>query len=302
MDLSTLQLFCDVARIGSFAGAARLRDLDPSSVSRAVAGLETELGIRLFQRSTRRLSLTEAGAVYLTHAEAVVGELEQARDSARAVSQGPAGTLRLTTSVAFGTLRVVPLIERFRAAFPDLRLELLLTDSNVELVADRIDLAIRLAPYPDGDLTGAKLLDTRYRVCASPGYLAAAGGLERPTDIAGCRALLLGLPEHRTGWLFRDRAGKVTEVPVGGDIVISSVLALRAATIAGLGPALLADWMVDDDIAAGRLVRLFPDHEVTATSFETAAWLLYPSRAFLPAKVRVTIDFLRRQLRRPATD
>lgn len=298
MELTTLQLFCDVAQAGSFAGAARLRDLDPSSVSRAIAGLEAELRIRLFQRSTRRLSLTEAGAVYLAHAEAVVDELEQARDRARAVSRGPTGTLRLTTSVAFGTLRLVPLIERFRAAFPDLRLELLLTDSKLDLVADRIDLAIRLAPHPGGDLIGAKLLDTRYRLCASPGYLAAAGGLALPSELCDRRVLLLGLPDHRTGWLFRDRAGQVEELPVGGDIVISSVLALREAALAGLGPALLADWMVDADIAADRLVRLLPDYEVTATSFETAAWLLYPSRAFLPDKVRLTIDFLRWQLQR----
>lgn len=106
--------------------------------------------------------------------------------------------------------------------------------------------------------------------------------------------LLLNLPEFRTGWLFaKDKADDVVEVPVRGDIVISNVLALRDAALAGLGPTLLADWLVRDDLRAGRLVDLYPGHRVTATSFDTGAWLVYPSRRFLPRRTRLTIDFLR---------
>jgi DNA-binding transcriptional LysR family regulator len=111
-------------------------------------------------------------------------------------------------------------------------------------------------------------------------------------------SLLFALPEFRRSWLFRDTKGIVDEVPVRGDMVISNALALRDCAIAGLGPALLADWLIDEDIAAGRLVHLFPDYQAAATTFETAAFMLYPSRAFLPNKVRVTIDFLRRHLGR----
>ena len=298
MDLNTLQLFCDVARLGSLAAAARHRGLDPSSVSRGVAAIEAELGVRLFHRTTRTLSLTEAGAVYLSRAEAVVNELEQARDSVRAISAGPAGTLRLTASVAFAQICIVPLIHQFRDAFPDLKLELLATDRNLDIVAERIDLAIRLAPDRSGELIGSRLMDTRYRVVASPAYLARAPRLTQPADLSKHRILLFDLPEFRSAWRFRGPDGQIVEVAVNGDVVISSALALRESALNGLGPALLANWLIDADIADGRLLYLFPGHQATATSFDTGAWLLYPSRAFLPAKVRLAIDFLRRQLAR----
>ncbi len=296
MNTDSLRLFVEVARLGSFAAVARPAGLDPSSVSRAIAGLESELGLRLFQRSTRRVTLTEAGDLYLHRVEAIVEELERARDEALAVSAGPSGTLRLTTSTAFGHTCLLPLIPAFRAAFPALKMELVLTDANLDLVAERIDLAIRLAPSIDADVVGVKFLDTCYRVCASPDYLKATPPILAPADLARHDCLLFTLPEFRTRWLFRDARGAIQEVPVQGDLVISSAMALRDGALAGLGPALLANWLVDDDIAAGRLVDVFPDFRVAATSFETGAWLLYPSRNFLPNKVRLAIDFLRQRL------
>lgn len=296
MNLNVLQTFVEVARQGSFAAAARAVDTDPSLISRAVAGLEKELGVRLFHRSTRQMALTEAGALYLARAEAVVEELAHARDEARAVSAEPQGTLRLTTSVAFGQACLMPLMPAFRSRFPDVRLELILTDQNLDLVGERIDLAIRLAPSIESDMICAKLFATRYRVCASPAYLAKAPQLTKPVDIGEHDALLFSLPAFRSRWLFRDAAGAVTEAPVRGGMVLSNALALRDAMLAGLGPALLANWLVDEDIAAGRCVDLFPDYAVAATTFDTAAWLVYPSRRFLPEKVRVALDFLRERL------
>lgn len=302
MDLQNLRLFVEVARRGSFAAVARDRHFDPTSVSRAVATLEAELGFRLFQRTTRRMALTEAGALYLERVEALVDELGHAADAARAVQSGPIGNLRLTTSVAFGQTCIVPLLPAFRAAYPALKLELLLTDANLGLIADRIDLAIRLGPRSDDNLIGVKLFDTRYRVCASPAWLDRAGPLTAPEELEAHSCLLFDLPDFRTRWLFRDGAGRERQVAVQGEVVISNALALRDCCLAGMGPALLADWLIDEDIAAGRLCDLFPDYQVTATDFETAARLLYPSRAFLPNKVRVAIDFLRDRLaRRPVT-
>ena len=296
MEMRSLQVFVDVARRGSFAAAARARGLDPSSVSRTIVALEREVGIRLFQRTTRRLALTEAGAGYFRRIEALLDELDRAREEAQAVSAAPSGTLRLTASVAFGQVCLVPLLDRFREAFPGLALELLMTDANLDLVAERIDLAVRLAPDIGVDLVCAKLADTRYRVCASPGYLASAPPLEAPSALSWHACLRFMLPEFRSRWLFRDKAGEVEEVPVTGALLISNALALREAALAGLGPSLLPTWLIGSELASGRLVDLFPDYEVTATSFETAAWLLYPSRAFLPNKVRVAIDFLRQHL------
>ena len=297
MDVDTLRIFIDVARRGSFAAVARERGLVPSSVSRSLAQLEGELGVRLLQRTTRRLTLTEAGALYLARVEDLADMLDDARNAAHTLNASPAGTLRLTCSVAFGHKCLTPLLPGFRAAFPALKLEMLLSDANLDLVAQRIDLAIRLGPSIDVDVISARLFKTHYRVCASPGYLARITPPLLPGDLTACRCVLFALPEFRSRWLFRDAAGSVTEVPVDGDLVISNALAVRDCALAGLGPALLPHWLIDGDIAAGHLVDLFPTYQVAATSFDTAAWLLYPSRSFLPNKVRVAIDFLTARLR-----
>lgn len=295
MNLENLRIFVAVARQGCFATVARNYDMDPSSVSRAIASLESELGVRLFQRSTRRMALTEAGDIYFDRIEAVVDELDHAGDEARAANAGPVGTLRLTASVTFGCKCLVPLLPQFRALFPKLKLELLLTDTNLDLVSERVDLAVRLGPQGESGLISIKLFDTHYRVCASPDYRLQQKHLQVPDDLRTHRCLLFTLPNFQSRWLFYDRDGLISEVCVDGDIVISSALALRDCALAGMGPALLADWLVDEDLAEGRLVDLFPDYQVTATNFKTAAWLLYPSRAYLADKVRVTIGFLQQQ-------
>jgi DNA-binding transcriptional LysR family regulator len=296
MDFENLRIFVEVARRGSFAAVARDRNVDPSSISRAVASLEEELGTRLFQRSTRRMGLTEAGDIYFGRVAALVDELDHARDETLAVAARPVGTLRLTASVAFGNRCLLPLLPAFRALYPALKLELLLTDTNLDLLAERVDLAIRLGASVDSSLVGVKLFDTRYHVCVSPEYLAQGKPLRVPEDLSAHPCLLFTLPEFRSRWLFRDQAGQVRGVPIDGDVVISNALALRTCALSGMGPALLANWLIGDDLAQGRLIDPFPDHVVTANDFDTAAWLLYPSRSYLPNKVRVMIDFLKQQL------
>ncbi len=223
-----------------------------------------------------------------------IEELERARDEVISTRADPVGTLRLTASVAFGEMWLVPLLPEFRETFPRLKLELMLTDANLDLVAERVDLAIRLAPTDPPDVIGVKLFATHYRVCASPGYIERHGAPLMPAALGEHSSLLLALPEFRSRWLFR-RGAESEDVAVQGDLVISTPLALRSAALAGLGPALLADWLCGADVAAGRLVDLYPEHEVTATSFDTAAWLLYPSRDHLPRKTRAAADFLRRK-------
>jgi DNA-binding transcriptional LysR family regulator len=295
-----LKTFVDVARLGSFAHAARELNLDPSSVSRTVAALESELGVRLFQRTTRKLSLTEAGHLYLARVAPLVDELELARDEALAISKGinnqAQGTLRMTSSVAFGVTQLTPLLPEFHRQHPQLKVELLLTDSNLNLVNERIDLAVRLGAQFEGDAVLTKLMRTRYRVCASPSYIAKYGAPKTPADLAKHRCLLLTLPEFRHEWHFKDAKGKIQSVSVDGDIIISSPLALRRCAIDGMGPVLLTDWLANEAIADGTLVDLFPHLHATATSFDTGVWLLYPTRAYLPLKVRVMVDFLKSKI------
>ncbi len=295
MDIKELRLFIETAHAGSFAAVARAHDLDPSSISRTIAGLEAELGIRLFHRTTRKLSLTEAGDIYLRQIEPLIEDLTRAGDAALAVSTEPAGILRITCSVAFGHECIMPLIGQFHQEFPNLKLELLVTDSNIDLVTERIDLAIRMAASIDENVIGTKLMETRYRVCASPEYIREHGRPATPLTLSEHSCLLFMLPDYRTRWYFRDKSGQISEVQVKGNIEISNALAIKAGALAGHGPALLADWLIDRHIASGELVDLFPKYDVTATTFDTAAWLLYPSKAYLPNKVRVAIDFLKRE-------
>jgi DNA-binding transcriptional LysR family regulator len=296
MNLNDLSLFAETARMGSFAAVAKARGTDPSTISRSIAALESHLGLRLFQRTTRSLSLTEAGDLYLTRVMPLVEEILHTTAAARAQRSEPTGTLRLTASVTFGQAMIQPLLPAFCAAYPDITLECLFTDQNLDLVADRIDLAIRLAPAIEGDLIASRLMTTRYRVVASPSYLATAPALTTPSDLSHHQLLLFAIRPFRTRWLFKDLSGTITETPVTGSIILSPAGAILDTALSGLGVALLPSYLTDRHIAAGRLTRLLTDYAVTATSFDTGAWLVYPSRSFLPAKTRAMADFLRANL------
>ncbi len=299
MEMDSLKMAALVARHGSFAAAARILVVDASTVSRTVASVERDIGLRLFQRNARSLTLTEEGAAYLERIGPLLLEMEHAADDARLLQTLPSGTLRMTASVAFAHECIIPHLAEFHALYPKIVLELLPTDANVDILAEKIDLAVRLAPAPAGDFISTRLLDTRYRVCASPAYLDREGGLTHPGELAGRNCLRFALPDFRSNWKFR-RDSEIVTVPVSGSTLIANALGLRRAARDGLGPALLGDWLVAADLAEGHLVDLLPDWDCTATDFDTGAWALYPSREFLPRKVRVMIDFLKVRLRRNA--
>lgn len=293
MNIESLKIVVLVARHGSLAAAARAENLDPSSVSRIVASVEEEMGIRLFQRTTRRLAVTEEGQAYIARIGPLIEEFDHATEDARRSSQSPSGTLRMTASTAFAHECIAPHLGRFRGLYPDIAVELFATDTNLDILADRIDLAVRLAAAPKGDLISTRLSTTRYRVCASPGYLSRYGHPTHPRCLETLDCLRHLLPEQGGRWFFRRNDEDVFEVAVGGTVSISNPLSLRRAAVEGLGPALLADWLIRSEIRSGALVDVFPGYDCTATTFDTGAWALYPSRSFLPRKVRVTIDFLR---------
>ena len=243
ISLADLKCFADVAHDGSFAAVARKRGVDPSIVSRTIASLEAELGFRVFDRTTRRLNLTEAGSIYLERSRMLVGELDAARQEAGDALTKPSGFVRITASTAFGSHWLTPRLRSFMDAYPDIAVEALLTDAVVDIAAERIDLAVRLAVRPEGELVATKLMDTRYHVVASPDYVEREGALKRPGDLVAKQCLLLTLPGYRSRWSFR-RDDISEDVPVAGRLAISSPAAIRSAALDGMGPALLADWMV----------------------------------------------------------
>jgi DNA-binding transcriptional LysR family regulator len=299
MQLDAVKIFVDVMKLGSFAAAARQRDLDPSSVSRAVAGLEGELGFRLFQRTKRKLAPTEAGNLYFAQVRSLVEELERAGQEALDLTARPSGLLRVTACTSFGQRVLAPLLPKLFATYPALALDLVLVDHQVDLVSDQIDLAIRFGSAPGGDMTVTKLAQRSFKVCASPDYVQRHGPLNHPLELQQRDCVLFPLPGYRTQWLFRRGNEPSFPAPVKGRLLVSHGLTMTACAVASLGPALLPDWLCNEELETGTLVDLFPDYECAATEFETAAWLVHPSRSYVPTKVRAFIEFLETEVRSP---
>ena len=292
MDTKLLTTFIEVSRCGSFATAARYLDQDPSSISRSVAQLEQQLGVRLFQRTTRKVSLTEAGVHYAKKIEPILNELEQANEEAKTANSHPVGKLKLSTSVAFGVKCVLPLLGEFQNRYPGITLDLKLSDENIDLFSERIDLAIRLGASIDVNVVARKLINTHYRVCASKQYLSNNNSINTPEDLVKHPSLCFDLPKFSESWIFDDGSSVKKEIPIQAKFTSNNALALKSAAISGMGPALLADWLIEEDLENGTLVDVFPNHKVTATNFDTAAWFLFPSRQFLPLKTRIMMEFL----------
>lgn len=297
MDTEHLKIFVEVVQQGSFAAAARKFDIDPSAATRAVTSLEKDLGLRLLQRTTRQLVLTEAGKTYHENACKLLRDMQQAADEARDLAGSPAGIVRVATSMTYGHAVVMPLLPALHAAYPALEIDLLLSDSIVDLVAERIDVALRLRQDVDTSLIGSRLAKIRYHICASPDYVKQQGRPRTPAELAGRDCLRCSVRGYRTQWKFRDSGGAIQAVNIGGWLVVPNSLALHRTALDGLGPALLADWLVREDLAAGRLVDLFPDHEVSPHDFDNAIWLLYTSRSYVPKRVRAFVEFMKQRIR-----
>lgn len=296
MDLEALRIFIAVMRRGSFSAVARESGVPTSSISRAIAALEEQLGVRLFQRTTRRVSPTEVGAAYFARIEPVVAEIEQAGLAVADLSGAPRGTLRITASVSFGLTCVVPLLAAFAEQQPHLSLDLRLTDAVVDLTEEGIDLAIRHGPLADSTLVARRLLAVEYAVFASPGYLAAVGQPETLEDLARHRCLAFASVGSRSVWSFRRRGTADRDVEFRPSSTINNGIALKRCAIDGAGLVVLSDWLVDDALRDGSLVRILRDYEVTPSRFDPAIWLLYPSRAYVPGKVTAFADFLEARL------
>ncbi|MEM8884654.1 MAG: LysR family transcriptional regulator [Planctomycetota bacterium] len=292
MEVAQLRLLLEVARRGSFAEVARDRDLAPSSVSRAVASVEEELGFDLFTRTTRQLSATDAGERYLRRIEPLVEELEQAAEDAAAGTRDPQGVLRVLAPVSFAQLNVVPLLPAFLERYPGLRVDLRLTDALLDLVEERIDLALRLGPLADSTYIGRRLAPMRSHVCASPAYLERHGHPATPEELAQHHCLLLDMPGFGRRWHFRDRDGASSQVDVSGSLTTSNAIALKQCALDGAGVILQGDWIVGRELRDGTLIDLFPDLEATASSFDNAIWVLRPAQTHVPAKVNVFLAYL----------
>lgn len=293
MDLNALELFIEIAKSGSFAEAARKLDRDPSQVSRTISALELSLKFQLFKRSTRKLSLTEAGERYLMRVKPVIEDLRDANEEARQLNESPAGLLRITASTAFGQTCLLPLINEFYQRYPEIELELRLSEENLDLYSQDIDLACRLSPSFQSDLVGLRLFDTSYKVVATPEYIKKQSPIAKPSDLNHHQCIVMNIASYRSRWFFKSAGAQISEAKIRSRLAASNALALKECITQGIGPGLIADWLVKKELAKGTLVDLFPQYQVSATDFDTGAWLLYPSRKHLPSKTRVMIEYLK---------
>jgi DNA-binding transcriptional LysR family regulator len=300
VELDTLRTFVQVMQLRSYAAVARLRNVDPSVVSRTVSALETELRVRLFQRTTRQLAPTEAALTYFERVEPLLGELDAAAALVGDRADSPRGTLRVTAPITFAQHNLMGLLPELAQRYPELAFDLILTDELVDLVSQRIDVAIRLGRLRESSLVAHRLCDLVYVAAASPAFLRAHRRIESPLDLERVPCLRYPVAGYPARWRFR-RPGAgddaVTEVSVRGPVTTANGEALRQCAVAGLGVALLPRWNLADALHRGALVPVLAEYQATVSEFDGAAWLLYPSRRYLPRKVRVFADLLREHFR-----
>lgn len=296
MELTTLRIFVNSVKLGSFAAVARQMELDPSTISRSITNLESELGFRLLQRTTRKLAPTEAGSVYLERIQGLIDSFDIAGEEARDLVDQPQGNLRIAACTSYGPRVLAPLLPKLMELYPDLTIELLLSDQHIDVVKEGIDLTIRFGLKPTGDFISARLNPRRFKICASPHFIQKYGRPSRPEDLANLDCIVFRIPGHPAVWKFRDETKQLTEVPITGKLTTLHGTTMTAAAVAGVGVAMLPDWLCAQEIEDKSLIDLFPKLDCTGTEFDTAAWLMYPSRRHLPLKVRKLIDFLKDEL------
>ena len=299
MEIAQLRILLAVSNAGGFAAAADALDLTPSNVTRAVAKLETSLGVRLLNRTTRTVSLTEAGQDFLTRIVPTLDEIDAAAELARRGTADLTGVLRVSASVSFGQSVIAPALQRFRVEHPHLTIDLILSDAMTDIVADRVAVAVRHGALDDSTLIAQRLRRVSYRLVASPGYLSEAEPIRSPADIEHHPCLTYPYPAFRSEWRFQ-RESQQEDIEIQPMMRVSNAAALAACATSGMGLALLADWLVDRDIEEGRLVNVLPGWSASGagTDSDPTLWIVPPSRAFVPAKTKAFVEFLKGIARR----
>jgi DNA-binding transcriptional LysR family regulator len=285
--ITRMRAFVAVVDAGGFSAAARDSGRSKALMSKYVAELEEELGARLLNRNTRKLSLTEAGETVYEEAQEVLRRVSRLREEIEATTSAPRGRLKVSMPRTFGDGDLSRGIMEFLTLYPDIRMELDLEDRFVDLVNEGYDAAIRVSALADSSLIARKLAEFNVVVCAAPGLIASHGKPEHPSELAGLPCIIDTNARFRANWVFRDGDQSIT-VPVSGRVEANSPHAIAAAARAGLGFARVPWMTVQSDIAAGRLVTMLDDYALA----ELGIFVVYPHRERMPVKLRLFIDHL----------
>lgn len=296
--LGSIELFCLAAEHGSFTSAANAASVTPAAVSRSISRLEERLGVRLFVRTTRQIRLTESGQVYFDQCRQALGQLVDAEREITGGQSIPSGLLRISMPTPYAHYRVLPLLPEFRARYPEVQVDIHLSNRNIDFADEGYDLAIRGRMPPDSNLIARKLEDAELVLVATPAYLKRAGTPQTLEDLQQHDCIQFELPStgRRIPWPFHADGGKVIEVAtLGGYCCSDDVLGIVTLARSGAGLVQTYRFIVAQDLARGELVELLPQHGGTSRQFI----LLYPHARHLSLRVRTFVDFLVDKLHSP---
>jgi DNA-binding transcriptional LysR family regulator len=285
--LDAMNAFARVVSAGSYAEAARRMGLTRSAVSKAVSELEQLLGVRLLDRTTRRVTATEAGRAYYERVVGILAEVETTESAVSRLHDEPKGLLKINAPMSFGTLYLGPAIAEFMVAYADLRIELILNDRFIDPIEEGVDVTVRIGALADSSLIARKLAPARRVLVASPEYLRTHGMPKTTDDLVHHRALSFGHSQAAQRFELTHH-GEILSVPVASRLCTNNGDVLRSAALHGNGIALLPTFLIGPDIAAKKLVVVLPDYEPTGLDI----YAIYAPNRYLAAKTRVFIDFL----------
>ncbi|WP_211441573.1 LysR family transcriptional regulator [Collimonas humicola] len=296
--LQSMRVFAKVVEQGSFVAAAQVLDMSNAVVTRLVADLENHLGIRLLHRSTRRMALTEPGQAYLERVRQILDEIDEAEAAASVLSTNPAGTLHIYSQIGFGQTQLARLLPLYSKQYPDVQLDVTLSDRTADLIEEGFDVGIFSVNQKfDVSMVARQLGIAEVLLCASPAYIAQHGEPQAPEDLARHACLNFSLEHLRHHWTFQSAQG-TSVVPIASKVMSNNTELLRHCLLAGMGIAMRSSYTLGDDMAAGRVVRVLPDYQIN----KVAVRLVYPSRRLLSAKVRSFVDFMMAQFPHPDCD
>ena len=290
-----MRVFAAVVDAGSFVGAAAAIELSKAAVSRHVQELEARLGVRLLQRTTRRLSLTDEGRAFHARCKDLLANVDEAEAEITVRAGEASGLLKINVPVSFGNLRLAPLWGAFLERNPKVTLDIVLADRMVDLVEEGFDMAVRIARLPDSSLVSRQLASTQLIVCASPAYLARHGTPQNPGELARFDCLTLSSEASQTrGWAFKVD-GELIHLKPRGPLDCSDGQVLHDWCLAGYGIAWRSTWEVESEISSGRLVTVLEEFAAPPNGI----YAVFPQRKHLPLRVRLWIDFLKHHYSEP---
>ncbi|HHX6841116.1 TPA: LysR family transcriptional regulator [Pseudomonas aeruginosa] len=287
-EFEQITAFLAAVEHGGFTAAGQALGRDGSILSRRVTALEKRLGVRLMERTTRRLALTEAGEAFHQRMRSALQALQEIEQDTAAAATGVRGTLRIALPATFGRMWVAPILPSFLATYPDLVVETAFEDRYVDLVAESFDVAVRIGSLTDSRLVARRLAPSRRLLCASPAYVQAHGTPVRPADLAQHACLGFSRLASHPLWHLRD-GDKATAIRIAGPLVTDDAQSLVQAAVSGAGIAMVSDWLAGPELCSGRLVPVLPDHPLENNE---TVYLVHPSARLVPAKTRAFADWI----------